>query len=928
MLHRFNLLFCLMATSVFGFAQVTTVPALPIESNPLTITFDATQGDAGLKDYTGDIYAHTGVITDKSTSSADWKYVIATWSTNIPSAKLTRLTANTYTLTISPDIRSFYGVPAGEIIKQLCFVFRSADQTKSGRATGGKDILIDVFSAGLNVAITNPMVNTILPLYTNLAFTASTSVASDIRLFQNNNLIKLVSGGTQITNTFNFSQSGDYWLKVTATSGTTVVADSVFVNVLGSQIVQSLPAGSKKGINYIDAQTARLVLWAPFKSTVHVIGAFNNWLPATASRMKRDGDYFWLDIPNLTAAKEYPFQYLVDGQLKIADPYTEKTSDPDNDKYITAITYPGLIPYPTGKTEGIASVLQTNQPNYTWQSGSFTPSAADTMVVYECHVRDFDDRHSYSGVIDHLDYLKELGVNVLELMPVNEFEGNSGWGYNPSFYFAPDKYYGPKNELKRLVDECHKRGISTVMDMVLNHSYGQSPFVQLYFDGSKPTALNPWYNTKSNFTNPDAQWGYDFNHESLATRALVDSIGSFWMSEYKIDGFRFDFTKGFSNNIKDSSDPWGSKYDAQRIANLERMASELWKRKPGAIVICEHLADNSEEKELANFGKGILLWGNMNGSASEAAMGYNDAGKSDLSWASYVNRGWSKPSLVGYMESHDEERMVFKCTSFGNASGSYNIKNLPVALSRAALTAALFVTLPGPKMIWQFGELGYDISIETNGRLGEKPVHWDYLNDAGRLSLYQVFAKLFYLKKKYPIFATSDFSHSLTADVKWIKLNLNGDNVLIAGNFGVVSTTATLEFQKTGTWYDYFGKKTINVAATTQSISLAPGEYKLYSTKNFGEPVLTDVPLPLKNPIDLFISPNPAFDYIKVISAAGIENIAIYSLTGAKAKEFRPAGLQFGENDFYIGDLHSGVYLVQARNQSGQTTVQKLIKQQ
>lgn len=925
MLLRIHLLFLVVAFYQFSFGQVTTNPALPIENLPVTITFDATQGTAGLKDYVGDVYAHTGVITDKSTSPTDWKYTIATWTTNIPKAKLTRVTANTYTLEITPDIRSFYEVPAGETIKQLAFVFRSADQTKQGKATGGLDILADVFSSGLNIAITNPTGNTVIALNTDMQFTAAATISSDIRLFLNNIQVKTITG-TQINNTFNFLQPGDYWIKVTAANGANTVKDSVFVSVLTAPIVQPLPDGAKKGISYIDQQTARLVLWAPLKSFVHVIGEFNNWMPTSAYQMKKDGDYYWLDISNLTPGKEYPFQYLVDGQLKIADPYTEKISDPNNDKFINSTTYPGLIPYPDGKTEGITSILQTNQQAYSWQSNNFTVSSADTMVIYECHVRDFDDKHSYAGVIDHLDYLKELGINVLELMPVNEFEGNTSWGYNPSFYFAPDKYYGPKNELKRLVDECHKRGIATVIDLVLNHSYGQSPLVQLYFDGSKPTAQNPWYNIQSNFTNPDAQWGYDFNHDSQATRQLVDSIGSFWMSEYKIDGFRFDFTKGFSNIIKDASDTWGSKYDAQRVANLERMADQIWKRKPGAIVIFEHLADNVEEKELANFKKGILLWGNMSGSASEAAMGYNENDKSDLSWASYINRGWSKPSLVGYMESHDEERMVYKCITYGNTSGSYNIKDQTVALSRTALTAALFIPIPGPKMIWQFGELGYDISIEVNGRTGEKPLHWEYKNTADRALLFQVFSKLFYLKKRFPIFSTSDFTQSLNSEIKWIKLNLNGENVLVVGNFGLTTLNAQLEFQKTGTWYDYFGQKSLTVTGTSQSILLGPGEYKLFSTQNFGVPLFTGIEKEFKDNNDLLIYPNPATDYINVTSVERTQIVSIFTLAGNKAKEFKLSNIQGVENQLYIGDLYSGIYLLQTKNADGQIVVRKIIK--
>ena len=916
---RIFLLFSLIVVSQLCFAQVTTTPLLPVDNLPVTITFDATKGTAGLKDYVGDVFAHTGVITNKSTSATDWKYVIGTWGDNVHQPKLTRISGNTYSLQITSDIRSFYAVPAGESIKQMAFVFRSADGTRQT-----ENILVDVYTTGFNVAFTNPISNSTLAADANLQLIAVTSLTADIRLYVNNTQVAIVTGGTQLGYAFNSAQPGDYWMRVTATSGTTVIADSVFVNVLGPQVIESLPAGAKKGISYIDSQTARLVLWAPFKNTVHVIGEFNNWIPVATSRMKKDGDYFWLDIQNLTPGKEYPFQYLVDGQLKIADPYTEKVSDPDNDKWITSTTYPGLIPYPAGKTDGVASILQTNQQPYSWQITNYSTPAPDTMVVYECLVRDFDPLHSYTGVISHLDYLKTLGVNVLELMPVNEFEGNSSWGYMPSFYFAPDKYYGPKNDLKQLVDECHKRGMAIVLDMVLDHSLKQSPLVQLYFDGANPTAQNPWYNQKSNFANPSLQWGPDFNHDSHATRQLVDSVNSFWISEYKVDGFRFDFTKGFSNTPRTDPNDFGNSYDQARIDNLERMAHQIWIRKPGAMVIFEHFADNSEETVLSNFEKGILLWGNLNINSTEAAMGYNDSGKSDFSWLSYINRGWTNPSVVGYMESHDEERLLYKCITNGNALGSYDIKTLPVALSRAALTGALFIPVPGPKMIWQFEELGYDVSINVNGRVGEKPIHWEYKDNADRAQLNKIFSQLFKLKKNFPIFSTADFTTSLATDIKWIKLNLNGDHVLIVGNFGVQSAIPMLEFQKTGTWYDYFGQQTLNVTATSIAVSLAPGEYKLYSTQNMGG-IVTAVPT-VRNQNELIISPNPAKDYIKVISVTGTQRISIFTMTGVKTKEFQLSTIQGAENDLYIGDLPSGTYLLKAQNINGQATVKKVIK--
>ena len=124
-------------------------------------------------------------------------------------------------------------------------------------------------------------------------------------------------------------------------------------------------------------------------------------------------------------------------------------------------------------------------------------------------------------------------MNAIEFMPTNEFEGNSSWGYNPNFYFAPDKYYGPKNDFKALIDECHNRGIAVIIDLVLNHSYNSSPMARMYWNNSanRPAADNPWFNEVSNFENTDAHWGSDLNHESLYTKNFVDSVNTYWMQE-------------------------------------------------------------------------------------------------------------------------------------------------------------------------------------------------------------------------------------------------------------------------------------------------------------------------------------------------------------------------------------------------------------
>lgn len=588
---------------------------------------------------------------------------------------------------------------------------------------------------------------------------------------------------------------------------------------------QKRPAGVRDGINYTaDPASVTLSLLAPGKEKIYVIGDFNNWQISEDYLMKKDGDHFWLKLTNLVPQKEYVFQYLIDGGIRVGDPYTEKISDPWDDQYIPENVYPNLISYPAGKTEGRASVLQTGQTAYTWQHTTYSVPQTEDLVVYELLIRDFTDEGTYQAVTAKLDYLQQLGVNAIELMPFNEFEGNSSWGYNPCYYFAPDKAYGTKNDLKNLIDACHRRGMIVIQDIVLNHAYGTNPMVMMYWDkvNNRPAANNPWFNQVS--PNTSYSWGFDFNHESTYTKQFVDSVTAYWMTEYKVDGFRFDFTKGFTNTSGD-----GSAYDASRIAILKRMADQVWRVNPKAIVILEHFADVSEEKILTAYKNGMLVWGNANYNFNEATMGYNENGKSDFSWASWQKRGFSKPGLVAYMESHDEERLMYKNLTYGASSGSYSVKNLSTALDRNAMAATFFFCLTGPKMIWQFGELGYDISIDQNGRTGEKPVKWDYFADPGRKALFDVYAEMIRLRDQYPVFSSGVETLNLGGELKSIQLKLDNHHITLAGNFGLTRQTMNVPFQHTGTWYEFFSGATLSVGSTPATVPLNPGEYRLYS---------------------------------------------------------------------------------------------------
>ncbi|QNR84809.1 alpha-amylase [Pedobacter riviphilus] len=586
----------------------------------------------------------------------------------------------------------------------------------------------------------------------------------------------------------------------------------------------ALPAGAKDGAVFINNGTSAIVtLYAPGKKSVSLIGEFNDWSTTTLPMKNTpDGNYWWIQIDNLNPNTEYAYQFYVDGNLKVADPYCEKVLDPDNDKYITAATYPNLKVYPTGKTTGIVSVMQANQPLYTWKNASFSRPTKDNLVIYELLIRDFTADHNYASTLAKLDYLTGLGINAIELMPINEFEGNLSWGYNPSFYFAPDKYYGTKTALQNFIDECHGRGIAVIMDMVLNHSFGQSPMVQLYFDGSKPTANSPWFNVDAKHP---FNVGYDFNHESQATKKFSKDVMKFWMQQYKIDGFRFDLSKGFTQKSS-TDDAQFRLYDASRIAIWKDYNGYIKSIDPNFYVILEHFAEESEEKVLAD--DGMMLWNNMNYNMNEATMGWLD--NSNFQWGFYANHGFAKSeNLVGYSESHDEERLNFKNITYGNASGSYVIKgNLATSLKREELVAAFLFSIPGPKMIWQFGELGYDINIDFNGRTGEKPIKWDYYTDPNRKALYDAYARLIRLKKNNSIFNSTNSTYSLAGGVKYIKLIEGANTVVVVGNFDVVNQTANIDFGSAGAWVDAIGSS-INLSSNSYNRTLAPGEYHIFS---------------------------------------------------------------------------------------------------
>ncbi|WP_437396999.1 alpha-amylase family glycosyl hydrolase [Flagellimonas lutimaris] len=845
------LLFSFLIFSIASWSQVTIEPFPFAVDEEIAVTVDANSNATDCNGFSspGKVYLHSGIGTDLD----PWATVVGNWGQDDGVGEMADNQDGTWSISFIPQ--DYYGLTTEQAnaATKMGMVFRNATGDQEFKDNGCNDFFFDVGSFQLQ--LNNPTESlTLLNPGDDLSISATSSITADFTLTINGNMVDTFSGTDYTYDHTNITENSQYTLEAQSGGETRTANFMVVVNI----VEEAVPANLMDGINLdpLDDTKATLVFYAPGKEVVHLIGDFNNWSLTDEYLLKKDSgqDRFWIELTGLTPQANHMYQYVVDGEITIADPYSTLILDEGNDPYINNTTYPDLPAYPSGETEHAVTLLRTGDPEYSWINNGYTLPSKTDLVVYEILIRDFDELHSFDAVRNRLDYLQALGVNAIELMPISEFDGNESWGYNPSFHMALDKYYGNADAFKQLVDECHGRGMAVILDVVFNHATGQNPYYRLWNTdnggyGGVASGDSPFFNAQ-----PTHSYNVfnDFNHSQQATQDYVKRVTQYWIEEYNLDGFRWDLTKGFTQNCTASDENCTGSYQADRVAVLKEYADYQWEINPDFLVIFEHLGTNEEETEWAEYrldeGKGVMLWGNLNGPYSEASMGWNNS--SDFSWVSYLNRGWTVPSNVSYMESHDEERMMFRNLNYGNASGDYNVQELSTALDRVELAGAFFFTVPGPKMIWQFGELGYDYSIDYNGRIGNKPIRWDYYDNSDRKDVYDTWSALNLLTVEEPIFETSDFSLDVGSSTGLKTIHLTNASagadeigyVTIIGNFGVEEQEIDPQFQETGVWYEFLANNLKHVVVNVnEPMVLAPGEYRIFGN----------------NPSSLFPNDNP-----------------------------------------------------------------------
>lgn len=894
-------------------AQVTTVPSIIQKGykGEITIIFNPNEGNKGMAGAT-QCYAHTGLITSASANDGDWKSTIDGWRGTNTKGQMTK-DGDVWKLVI-PNIYNFYQVSTSTKIEKLAFVFHDGPGgSKEGKTADNSDIFVTLVEEGLNVAITQ--LPEISKQNDKVTVNCSSTETAQLTLTLNDNIL-LSQEGTSLSYTHNLAAQGDYNFKFTATKNGETKEAFTQTCVVASPTKAARPAGIDMGIYYNEADPTKVTLstYAASKSApaqhVFVVGDFNNWAISNAYQMKQDGNYFWLEISGLTPQKEYAMQYVVvrsDGKtVRISDLYSEKVLHKD-DQWEPKKVNPNLMDYPA-KGDGYVTVIQTGKPKFEWSDATLNFKRPDknNLVIYEAWVYDHSSQRTIQAMTDRMFYYEDMGINAIELMPVQEFDGNLNWGYSPNHYFAFDKAYGTPEQLKTFIDECHKRGIAVILDMVFNHATGLNPMNKLYPWGDD-LAHNPWFNVNA----PHGDNVYeDWNHDFEPAHNMFIRVLKYWLEEYKVDGFRLDLSHGLCGATAGTS-----------VRNIKDYYEKGVKAvSPDAYMILEHWGDNCDNDRRELISAGMLCWDNTTNAYYQTAMGWLKDGDS------FANA--NRDGYVSYCESHDEERAFFKAKKWGAGNLQTNDE---ARIARVPLNMAFLTLLNGPQMFYHFAEFGFDYSKwqSEKGEWGKDdsgkspygdPIQNDYNykmsvkarpetwlgEGAWRTAAFHKVGQAIQLRTKLlPEVFQGNPTHVEISGGKIVRTIQWGSDVFVVGNFSATeSQTVTIPG---GKWYNYYEQK----EQTNTTVTLAPGQLMILTGKQLQLPTMRPA-YSLETAIENVFIPEISMDMLPPY------NVTIYTVSG------QAVSVQRNAEQVNFNGMSNGLYLIQFEK-NGQRVTKKVI---
>jgi 1,4-alpha-glucan branching enzyme len=585
-------------------------------------------------------------------------------------------------------------------------------------------------------------------------------------------------------------------------------------------------------IDLLAAGTVTFVIRAPFKPFVSLVGDFNNW-NSRANIMTTEGEGIWWTTIAHPGPTRYGFYVAIDDQAHawVGDPYAYELEWDECGPW-------AFLP---------AADVLAERKNFAWGDQEWqTPELRD-MVIYEVGIRDFGGEWvanrprygTFQDLIDRLDYLADLGINAIELMPIQQFPGESSWGYNPVFYFAPARTYGTPEECMRLVDACHRKGIAVILDVVFNHAWGDHPYYQIYPPMYSPKGewlpdLNPFFHHTPEAIN---MWGgVDWDHFVPETTAYFQDVLRHWLQEYHLDGFRFDWVGGVDY---DSRNPMRPDFDAYHGIGAICWAAR--QAKPDVILLGEYwpLYGTHPEKTAAKLiheTEMDAVWnGEFHHTMEDVLVQRWHWEKRDVfrSFGGFREQGFGRADqVINYTASHDEVRPVHEVLFYArqHIQKPDDLSWTEVALRKALLGLITLFAAPGVPMLWMGQEYGEDLPRTIDFL----PLKWEKLTKQPFRSHAESVRRLIgarrdhrSLRSDHIEFFADDFPRThLMRFRRWDQDPDNG--ALVALNFGDRPHKCSLPFPRDGLWYEVVGGDRHRIKGERRTFTLEPWSGRLY----------------------------------------------------------------------------------------------------